>query len=69
MVIEKGQRFTLRDGSVTYGTGVIVDFNPNMTEKEREKFRKGKSLKEKEEFKAKYNEIFDKAVAELQAKT
>lgn len=27
MVVEQGQRFTLRDGSLTLGTGVIVKVN------------------------------------------
>lgn len=35
MVGEKGQRFTLRDGNITLGTGVITKILPNLTETER----------------------------------
>lgn len=35
MVLEQGQRFTLRDGSLTLGTGVVTKVNPALSEKER----------------------------------
>ncbi|XP_014210499.1 elongation factor Tu, mitochondrial [Copidosoma floridanum] len=35
MVCEKGQRFTLRDGGVTVGTGVVTDLLPALTEDEK----------------------------------
>ncbi|KAJ8676014.1 hypothetical protein QAD02_011800 [Eretmocerus hayati] len=42
MVCEKGQRFTLRDGNVTVGTGVITDLLPNLTEEEKVLVEEGK---------------------------
>lgn len=36
MVMEKGQRFTLRDGGKTVGTGVISDIKGNLKETEVE---------------------------------
>lgn len=42
MVAEKGQRFTLRDGSITLGTGVITKIFKNLTEQEREIVVEGK---------------------------
>ena len=53
MVGEKGQRFTLRDGSITLGTGVITKILPNLTEKEREMVVEGKKAIEAMERKAK----------------
>lgn len=47
MALEKGQRFTLRDGSITVGTGVITDIEPNMTEKDKELITGGKKAREK----------------------
>ncbi|KAJ8984811.1 hypothetical protein NQ317_013009 [Molorchus minor] len=35
MVLEEGQRFTLRDGSQTLGTGVVTKTLPKLTETER----------------------------------
>jgi len=35
MALEKGQRFTLREGKTTSGTGVIVDIKDNLTPDER----------------------------------
>lgn len=34
MILEKGQRFTLRDGNRTIGTGLVTD-TPAMTEEEK----------------------------------
>ncbi|KFM80808.1 Elongation factor Tu, mitochondrial, partial [Stegodyphus mimosarum] len=36
MVIEAGQRFTLRDGATTFGTGVFTKINPDLNELERD---------------------------------
>lgn len=36
MVMEKGQKFTLREGPLTIGTGVITEFNPSLTPEQRE---------------------------------
>ena len=42
MVLEKSQRFTLRDGSITLGTGVITNILPPLTEKDRLLVSEGK---------------------------
>ena len=34
MILEKGQRFTLRDGNRTIGTGLVTD-TPAMTEEDK----------------------------------
>lgn len=47
MVAEQGQRFTLRDGSTTLGTGVITKINPRLTEAERLSLTEGKKAREK----------------------
>lgn len=53
MVCEKGQRFTLRDGSTTLGTGVVVSLLPPLTDAEKNLLLEGKKgimkLKKKEE--------------------
>lgn len=52
MVLEKGQRFTLRDGFTTLGTGVITGMMKSMTEAERQLMiegRKGLEKKAKKE--------------------
>jgi len=48
MAIEKGSRFTIRDGEVTLGTGVVTEAFKAMDPKTREKFLRGKTKKEKE---------------------
>lgn len=56
MVLEKGQRFTLRDGFTTLGTGVITNTLKNMSEAERQVMiegRKGLEKKQKKEAAAK----------------
>lgn len=35
MVLEQGQRFTLRDGTLTLGTGVVTKVMLGLSEKER----------------------------------
>lgn len=57
IVVEQGLRFTIRDGGVTLGTGVITKVLPTMTPAEKEKFLKGKSKAEKEEWKKKLQEL------------
>lgn len=47
MVLEQGQRFTLRDGNVTLGTGVVTKVLTAMTEKERLELTEGKKAREK----------------------
>lgn len=47
MVVEQGQRFTLRDGSITLGTGVITKINNRLTEDERMALVEGKKAREK----------------------
>jgi len=54
MVMEQGQRFTVRVSGQTLGTGVVTNILPNMTpeereasEKERKRIKKEKKLKEK----------------------
>jgi len=52
MVIEKGQRFTLRDGSTTLGTGVFSSIKPNLSEADRMMLSEGKKGIEKRAKKA-----------------
>lgn len=47
MVLEKGQRFTLRDGSITLGTGVVSNVLKNLNEKERLSLLEGKKKRAK----------------------
>lgn len=42
MAIENGQRFTLRDGMTTFGTGVFTTIHPDLNELERDKLLKGR---------------------------
>jgi len=52
VVVEKGQRFTLRDGNTTLGTGVFTSIKPNLTEAERELLTEGRKGIEKRAKKA-----------------
>ncbi|KAK3879998.1 hypothetical protein Pcinc_015480 [Petrolisthes cinctipes] len=47
MVLEKGQRFTLREGTVTVGTGVFSNVKPQLTEDEKMEVKEGKKYREK----------------------
>ncbi|OWR42951.1 elongation factor [Danaus plexippus plexippus] len=47
MVCEPGQRFTLRLGDLTLGTGVITKVNKNLSEEDRLKLMEGKKAREK----------------------
>ncbi|RWS28902.1 hypothetical protein B4U80_11579 [Leptotrombidium deliense] len=57
MALEQGQRFTLRDGKITMGTGVVTKLFPPMEHTEREKFLKGRTRKEKEAWKQRVAEL------------
>ncbi|KAI1286953.1 Elongation factor Tu, mitochondrial [Halotydeus destructor] len=57
MVVEQGQRFTIRDGNVTVGTGVITKINTDLSTEEKDKLRKGRTKKEREAMKEKMAEI------------
>ncbi|ODN02377.1 Elongation factor Tu, mitochondrial [Orchesella cincta] len=52
MVLEKGQRFTLRDGMVTLGTGVITGISKNLNEQDKILLSEGKKGVEKRAKKA-----------------
>ncbi|KAL3268068.1 hypothetical protein HHI36_007197 [Cryptolaemus montrouzieri] len=47
MVIEEGQRFTLRDGSQTLGTGVVTKVLPDLKDADKETLLEGKKAREK----------------------
>lgn len=47
MVLEQGQRFTLRDGNLTLGTGVVTKVLPTLNENERMSLTEGKKAREK----------------------
>ena len=47
MVLEKGQRFTLRDGSSTVGTGVVTEVLPKLSEDESISLLEGRKKREK----------------------
>jgi len=47
MVLEQGQRFTLRDGCLTLGTGVVTKVLPSLTEDERMQLQEGKKARAK----------------------
>lgn len=47
MVLEQGQRFTLRDGNITLGTGVVTKILPQLTEDERVSLTEGKKARER----------------------
>lgn len=47
MVLEKGQRFTLRVAGVTCGTGVVADIKKRLLDNERRELLEGKKAREK----------------------
>lgn len=47
MVFDKGQRFTIRDGKVTVGTGVVTEINTKLSDEERIDLLGGKKAREK----------------------
>lgn len=52
MVLELGQRFTLRIAGVTCGTGVITEIKKRLLEDERRGLLEGKKAREKKNAKA-----------------
>lgn len=53
LVLEQGQRFTLRDGHQTLGTGVVTKTLAPLTETQKEELTEGKKAREKKMAKAK----------------
>ena len=53
MVMEQGQRFTIRDGAITLGTGVVTKILPQLSEHDRLELTEGKKGREKKEKKEK----------------
>ncbi|XP_022905466.1 elongation factor Tu [Onthophagus taurus] len=49
MVLEQGQRFTLRDGNLTLGTGVVTKVLPKLTEEQIASLTEGKKAREKKQ--------------------
>lgn len=47
MVFDKGQRFTIRDGKVTVGTGVVTEINTKLSDDERIEVLGGKKARDK----------------------
>lgn len=47
MVLEQGQRFTLRDGNITLGTGVVTKIMKPLTDVERVELTEGKKARSK----------------------
>lgn len=47
MVFEKGQRFTIRDGKMTLGTGVVTSVHKNLSEDDRIEVLGGRKQREK----------------------
>lgn len=47
MVLEPGQRFTLRDGNLTLGTGVVTKVLKQLNEADRLSLTEGKKAREK----------------------
>lgn len=47
MVFDKGQRFTIRDGRITVGTGVVTAINQRLTEDDRIEVMGGRKAREK----------------------
>lgn len=47
MVLETGQRFTIRDGKKSLGTGVVTKKLPDLTSDERIELLEGKKGREK----------------------
>lgn len=49
MVFENGQRFTIRDGKMTLGTGVVTKVLKTLSSDERAELLEGKKGREKKE--------------------
>lgn len=46
-MLEQGQRFTLRDGNLTLGTGVVTKTMAPLSQDERQSLTEGKKAREK----------------------
>lgn len=57
MVLQKGQRFTIRALGHTVGTGVVTEVMPDMTMKELLEYKKGYTRKEREAILEKHKDI------------
>lgn len=64
VAMEQGLRFTLRDGHLTVGTGVVTKVLPNLSLEEKKKLEKGRTRREKEAFKDHVNKLLEQAGAE-----
>lgn len=51
MVVEKGQRFTIREGATTVGTGVVTNILPNLSGEQKETILMSKKQLQKQEAK------------------
>lgn len=52
MVFEKGQHFTIRDGKITLGTGVVTERLKSLNPDERIELVEGRKAREKRQAKA-----------------
>jgi translation elongation factor Tu len=59
MVLEAGQRFTLRDGTTTLATGVVTQILPSMLPEEKEKLLRGRTNKEREALRQKFATLLE----------
>lgn len=57
--MEQGLRFTLRDGVLTVGTGVVTKVLPNLSLEDKKKIEKGRTRREREAFKEKVNKLLE----------
>lgn len=55
--IQQGLRFTIRDGGITLGTGVITKILPPMTPEEKEKYMRKRTKEEREAWRNKLMEL------------
>lgn len=59
VAMEQGLRFTLRDGVLTVGTGVVTKVLPNLSLEDKKKIEKGRTRREREAFKEKVNKLLE----------
>lgn len=59
MVMEKGLRFTMRDGSHTIATGVVTNILPGLSLEEKQKLEKGRTRREREAFRQEMNKVLE----------
>lgn len=60
MVIDEGQKFTLRSGSDTIAAGVVVKVEQVMSPQEKKTFLRGKTRREREKLFLKYQDVMVK---------